>query len=251
MRPLVFFLLLVLSGCIRPSDPVWTTIPSTSQLLSHLAATAGRYSTLDGVATVSLTMGEKFFSSQQFLLLEKPDHLRTDVLTGFGQLVLQLGSDGEELSVFINHTVPGRFLRGPASYENISRFFHIPLATEELLALLLFDPPIFAYQESRVEIGADTVTLILTADKNRQELLFDQQLQLIGCRYFNGSEKYLSVNYKKFSTPTGFPYIIDIVLPLEQTQVKVRFSELKLNETIDGIRFHLQKPDNILLEELL
>jgi len=34
-------------------------------------------------------------------LLQKPNRLRADVLTGFGQLILQMTSDGEILSVFL------------------------------------------------------------------------------------------------------------------------------------------------------
>ena len=250
MRWLIFFLLIVLTGCIRPSEPVWTEIPTAEQLLTKLASESNRYSSLDGAAKVSLTTGEKYFSSQQFLLLQKPNRLRTDVLTGFGQLVLQMTSDGEILSVFLNTTVPGRFLRGPASYENIFRFVRVPLATDDLLALLLYDPPLIGYQHRKVEVAADILTLILSGSDDRQELLFDQQLQLIGCRYFTAGEKYLSVEYQKFSKINKFPHIIKITMPLEQTRVKVKFSELKVNGSIALAQFQLQNPMNIPIEVL-
>lgn len=250
MRWLILFLLVVLTGCIRPSEPVWTEVPTAEQLLIKLASESNRYVSLDGTASVSLTTGEKYFSSEQFLLLQKPNRLRADVLTGFGQLILQMTSDGEILSVFLNTTVPGRFLRGPASYENIFRFVRIPLAVEDLLPLLLYDPPLIAHQYRRVETASKTLTLILSAGDDRQELLFDRQLQLIGCRYFRDGEKYLSVDYQKFSNENEFPYTIKIAMPLEQTQVKVKFSELKVNESIDITQFQLTKPVNIPMEAL-
>ena len=250
MRWLIFFLLVLLTGCIRPPEPVWTEIPTAEQLLTKLASESGRYSSLDGVASVSLTTGDKYFSSQQFLLLQKPDRLRTDVLTGFGQLILQMTSDGEILSVFLNNTVPGRFLRGPASYENIFRFVRVPLAIEDLLTLLLYDPPLIVHQHSRVELSSETLTLILSGSDNRQELLFDRQLQVIGCRYFSSGEKYLSVDYQRFSEENKFPHTIKIAMPLEQTQVKVKFSELKVNMSIDIDQFQLKQPANIPIETL-
>ena len=249
--PYILFLLVALTGCIRPPEPVWTEIPTAEQLLVKLASESGRYSSLDGAASVSLTAGEKYFSSEQFLLLQKPNRLRADVLTGFGQLILQMTSDGEMLSVFLNTTVPGRFLRGPASYENIFRFVRIPLAAEDLLTLLLYDPPLIAYQHSSVEIVSETLTLLLSGSDDRQELLFDRQLQLIGCRYFRSGEEYLSVDYQKFSKENEFPHTIKIAMPLEQTRVKVKYSELKVNGGIDITQFQLKKPANIPIEPLL
>lgn len=250
MRWLIFLMLLGLTGCIRPAEPVWTELPSAELLLAKLASAAGRYSSLDGAASVSLTSGDNFFSSQQFLLLQKPNRLRADVLTGFGQLVLQMTSDGDNLSVLLNTTVPGRFLSGPASYENVSRFVRIPLATGDLLSLLLYDPPLIDQHHTKVETSAEVLMLSLVGHNVRQELLFDRQLQLIGCRYFKSGQEYLSVDYQKISVENNFPYLITIAMPLEQTQVKVKFSELKLNQTINVARFHLKKPANIPLEPL-
>ena len=249
MRWLCFFVLLGLTGCMLQQKPVWTEVPTAEQLLAKLSS-SGRVSSLDGAASVGLTTGEKYFSSQQFLLLQKPDRLRADVLTGFGQLILQMTSDGDHLSVLLNTTVPGRFFRGPASYENIFRFVRVPLAAKDLLTLLLYDPPLIDYQDSKTTMTSGTLKLVLSGKDNRQELLFDHQIQLVGCYYYRDGEKYLAVDYQKFAENTHFPWIIKIAMPLEQTRVKVSFSELKVNGEIDVTQFHLQKPDNILLESL-
>ncbi len=250
MRGLILFLLVLLSGCIHPSEPVWTEIPTAEQLLVKLASESGRYSSLDGTASVSLTTGEKYFSSQQFLLLQKPNRLRADVLTGFGQLILQVASDGKTLSAFLNTTVPGRFLRGPASYENIFRFIRVPLAVEDLLPLLLYDPPLIAYQNSSVAVSSGGLTLTLAGGNTHQELLFDRQLRMIGCRYFRNGEKFLSVDFKNLSGVDMFPHQVVIDLPLEQTRVNVKFSDLQVNTSIDVARFALKEPTNIPIENL-
>ncbi len=250
MRKLCFLLLVLLAGCIKPPEPVWTEVPGPDYLLSRIAAEAGRYRTLDGAAKVSLTTGDQFFSSQQFLLLEKPDHLRVDVLTGFGQLILQLTSDGDLLSVFLNNTVPGRFLQGPASDENISRFIRVPLAVDDLLALLLYDPPLIAFQQSGTEVRAGTLVLVLIGDGSHQEIVFNDQLQLIGCRYSVAGKKQLEVSYRRFVSPEGFPLDVEIEIPQEETRVKIKFSELKVNGGIDTELFRLQKPENLTVEVL-
>ncbi len=249
MRWLVVFLLILLTGCIHRPVPVWTEIPATQELLASVSANSRRYTSLDATASVSLTTGIKFFPSQQFLLLEKPDHLRTDVLNGFGLLLLQLASDGETLSVFLNTTVPGRFFRGPANYKNLYRFIKVPLAVEDLLALLLYGPPLIAHQNETIAVSTKFLTLTLSGDNNnRQELLFDHQFKLIGCRYFSGGGKYLVVDYQNFSPQNQFPQRIKIMMPLEKIRVKLELSELKVNATIDPARFSLKKHANIPIE---
>lgn len=250
MRWLFLGLLIGLFGCAPKVSDRWAEIPPAENLLAQLAAQSGRYSTLDAAAAVHLTAKGKYFPSRQFLLLERPDHLRTDVLTGFGQLVLQLTSDGEELAVFLNHTVPGRFLHGPASYDNISRFVRIPLATKDLLAILLYDPPVVAFNESRVELSSDRLMLVLAGGLSRQELVFNEQLRLIGCRYFQQDKLQLSVEYSKISEEDLFPRRLIVEIPAEETRVKLTYSELELNGRIDSQRFRLKQPDGSIVEAL-
>jgi len=251
MRWLVVFLLILLNGCIHRPEPVWTEIPTAQELLDSVSANSKRYTSLDATANVSLTSGIKFFPSQQFIFLQKPDHLRTDVLSGFGLLLLQLASDGETLSVFLNTTVPGRFFRGPASYENLYRFTKVPLAVEDFLTLLLYGPPLITYQDSTITVSRKNLTLTLSGhNNNRQELLFNRQFKLIGCRYFTNEENYLTVDYQKFSNKNQFPQRIKIMLPLEKIRVKLELSELKVNASIDPTRFSLKKHAKLPIEEL-
>lgn len=250
MRLLIYLIILGLSGCVGVSKPVWTEVPTAEELLNQLAVDAGQYFSLDGEASVSLTTKDKYISSQQFLSLQQPDYLRVDALTGFGQLIIQVASDGETLSVFLHTTVPGRFFRGPASDKNISRFIRVPLAVKDFLPLLLYSPPIIAFQDSRVETSSKGLSLILSDGLREQQLFYNQQLQLTGCSYFKDGKKVLAVEYSNFSADNKFPYTIKVLIPQEQTRVKLAFSELKLNESIDKARFCLEKPENLLLEPL-
>ena len=250
MRWLLILVFLILAGCIRTPAPEWHEIPTADQLLAQLEVTANSYATLDGVASVGLTRVGKYLPSQQFLLLQKPNRLRTDALTGFGQLILQLTADGKELAVFLNTTVPGRFFRGPASTENISRFIRIPLVVPDLVSLLMYSPPLIATEAKAVEIIAGQLRLKLQAGDRTQELYFNQQLQVVGCQYAQGDETYLTITYDRFAEVTSFPQTIIIELPLEETRIKVKFSELQLNASIAPDKFNLRKPDNIKLELL-
>jgi outer membrane lipoprotein-sorting protein len=245
-----FLLLLLLAACARPDKPVWTELPSVEALLQQLAETTGRVDSLDAAASVNLTVQGKFFSSQQFLLLEKPDRLRADVLTGFGQLILQLASDGQELSVSTNTTVPGRFYRGPATTENLVRFTRIPLATRDMLRLLLYDPPLIDYRQSEILPAGDGLLLKLDGPELRQELRFNPQLQLVACRYYSEGQEILEVLYQKIDKERIFPETIRLTVAAENTKAAIKFSELQLNVEIPAERFRVKKPDNVAVEVL-
>lgn len=246
----ILLLLLFLTACAKAPQPVWTELPSSTELLQQFGKTTGKVASLDGAATVGLTVDGKYFSSQQFLLLEKPDRLRADVLTGFGQLILQLSSNGQELAVFTNTTVPGHFYRGPATAENVSRFTRIPLAPEDMVRLLLYDPPLIEFRQAVVVAENGQLLLRLENPQLRQELLFDNQLQLAGCRYFSNDELLLEVLYQKLDEEKLFPRIVRLHLLAEQTKATLKFSELQLNVEIPPERFQLKVPANIPVENL-
>lgn len=250
MRWLALVAFLVVLGCAPRLPDRWLEVPPADQLLARLGDQAGKFTSLDAAAAVKLTTGSKFFSSQQFLLLERPNRVRADVLTGFGQLALQLASDGERLAVFLNNTVPGRFLYGPASDANLMRFIRIPLAAEDLLAILLYDPPLIDYNTSRTLVTDNRLELILEHPGSQQLVVFDENLRVVGCRYWIQKKLVLEVEYEKFKNEADFPARVSIGIPVEDTRVVLNFTELQLNTLIDSARFSLEQPKNSLLEAL-
>ncbi len=250
MRWFIVLLIVGLTGCMQPQKPIWTDVPTADQLLQKLAADAGRYDSLDGAATVSLSTDERYLSTEQFLLLQRPNRIRIDALTGFGQLIFQMTSDGDVLSALLNTSVPARFLQGRASDENIARFIQVPLAMRDLLPILLYDPPLISFQTSEVGVTSHGLTLTLRGENNRQEIYFDQQLRLSGCRYVRDGRDTLSVEYLKISESEVFPYDIRVKIPPQHARIRLKFSEILLNSNIAATKFTLLKPANSLMEPL-
>jgi hypothetical protein len=120
-----------------------------------------------------------------------------------------------------------------------------------MLRLLLYDPPLISYQQHTVSVVDGQLLLRLTADTQEQELLFDQQLRLVGCRYFSQAERFLEVRFEKIDSLEQFPSRIKIELPAEQTTLALDFSDLQLNVDIAAERFRLLQPANLPLEPLL
>ncbi len=120
------FLVFLLTACAGPR-PQLPSVPAAEVLLRKLEETGQRWQQLDAAAEVGFKRNGKSLSSRQFMLLEKPDRLRVDVLSFFGQPVLQLTVDQGELQVFLGTTTPGQYYRGPASDEVLARFTRLPL----------------------------------------------------------------------------------------------------------------------------
>ncbi len=249
MRFWLLLVVLALSGCLRPSAPVWTVVPDAKELISRLQTSAENYQSLDVAAQVNLTSGGNFYSTQQFILVEKPNLLRSDVLTGFGQLVMQLATDGDEFSVFLYTSIPGKFYRGQASRDNLSRFIRIPLRVEDLVALVLYSPPLISFDLADVVVSGSDLLLSLRGDGQVQKVRFNSQLQLVEVSYLCDQQLLLRTSYKDFDA-SGFPLEMIIEAPVDETRVRLSLAELVLNPSLDAARFRLKKPANVIEESL-
>ncbi len=239
----VLSLLMLLSGCAAPR-PQLPPAPESQALLQQLALTGHRWQQLDAAAKVGFQRDGKYFSTQQFILLEKPARLRVDVLSLFSQLALQLTVDQGELQVYLNTTVPGQFYRGPASDALLARFTRLPLAATELVRLLLYDPPQTDYQTIALEMTKDRYLLRLISGEREQQFWFDAQLRLRRCVSLRSAESLLIVDYDQIDKNDGFPRRVQIEMPQQQTKVTVTFSEVRLNSPAKAGRFQLTPPAN-------
>lgn len=242
---LLLFLLLFMSACARPPAPLWTDVPAPEVLVERLSSRSGQFSSLDAAATVSVTTEGRHVSSQQFIMAEFPDRVRVDALTGFGQLIMQLATDGDVMTVFLNTTNPPRFYRGVATVENFSRFVRLPLPPELLVAVVLYDPPVLDYQEAQVRSSGTDLELHLVDGLFKQIFYFDGQFNVIGTDYIQAQEVVFSVAYSRFSAADDFPRRIELRVPPEDAVLAMRITELVLNTTIPVSRFSLQVPDGI------
>ena len=238
--PLLVFLLV---GCAAPR-PQLPPAPEAKILLQQLDRSSQRWQQLDAAAKVGIERDGKSLSTQQFMLLEKPDSIRVDVLSLFSQLALQLTVSQGEIQVFLNTTVPGQFYRGPASDDLLARFTRLPLAAPELVRLLLYDPPHADYQTVAVETSEDRYLLRLDRGDREQQFWFDGQLQLRRCLYLRNAEPLLIVDYAKIDQIDGFPRRVQIEMPPQATRVTINFSELRLNKPAKSGRFQLSPPAN-------
>jgi outer membrane lipoprotein-sorting protein len=243
---------LLLGSCApRPPAPL-PLAPGMEQTLLDRVAEIGRaFGTVRGVAKVRIETGEKTLASTQVLLAEKPDLLRAEVLSPFGQPVLLAASDGAEIYLLVPGK--GKFYRGAASMQNLERVFRVPLQLTDLVHILLYQVPIGSYEGRKLTVN-DRGEYVLTLGGpggRREELVFDGELRLVGANYFLGEEPLLRVGYGRFNGGSpAFPESISLEMPAQKASATVVFSDVETNVAIPAERFRLTPPKGVEVEPL-
>jgi outer membrane lipoprotein-sorting protein len=249
MRLLLVLLICLLAACApihapkpAPAPPLTAGLART--LLERLAADARAFDSLKGLAKVRVTSSGRSFAASQVLLAEKPNHLRTEVLSPFGQPMLLMATNGIDLEVL--EPSRGRFYRGKASPANLRRFTRLPLALTDLVHLLLYQVPLLGQRTGAVAAMPGGLYRLRLKGKGEQELFFDTALHLVRTAYYRGGKLELQVRYGKFTDgPHPFPHEIKLELPAQKASVSLSFSDVQTNMTMPEGRFALTPPAGI------
>ena len=244
MRIAASLLLLVLTACVpRPPAPAVPAVaPQVSEeiLLEGLAQNARAFQSLQGLAKVRVNAGGKSLSATQVLLAEKPDRFRAETLSPFGQPLLLMATDGQEMDVMIPSE--GRFYRGEASPKNVQRFTRLPLQVTDLVHLLLYETPVIGHGERTLAAGEEgDYLLTLFGESGRlQRLRFDAALHLVESAYFRDDVLQLRVTYDQFQGDLHpFPRSVFLEMPALKAEGSLAFSEVRTNVAIPPERFTL------------
>lgn len=244
MRFSLLLLVFLLAACAplhAPPPPLSAGMART--LLARLDADARAFHSLQGLAKVRVHSGDRSFSASQVLLAKKPDRLRSEVLSPFGQPMLLMATDGRELEIQV--PAEGRFYHGPATPAHLQRFTRLPLHLDDLVHLLLYQVPLVGRNRPQVAaLRGGLYRLRLQGEGGeRQELFFDTQLRLLRTAYYREGKLLLLVRYGGF-TGGGhpFPGSIDLEMPPEKTRASLEFSEVQTNVALPADRFVLTPP---------
>jgi hypothetical protein len=244
MRIAASLLLLVLTACVpRPPAPAVPAVAlqvSEEILLEGLAQNARAFQSLQGLAKVRVNAGGKSLSGTQVLLAEKPDRFRAETLSPFGQPLLLMATDGQEMDVMIPSE--GRFYRGEASPKNVQRFTRLPLQVTDLVHLLLYETPVIGHGERTLAAGEEgDYLLTLFGESGRlQRLRFDAALHLVESAYFRDDVLQLRVTYDQFQGDLHpFPRTVFLEMPALKAEGSLAFSEVRTNVAIPPERFTL------------
>jgi hypothetical protein len=120
----------------------------------------------------------------------------------------------------------------------------MPLPPTALIDILLWQPPLVAFQElSTFRTAGGGWRLLLVAGPLRQELTFDAAERLEHVRYFSGDALQLQVDYAGFAESMSVPRQIRLEQPPFAMQTSLDFSEIAVNQPLPAGRFTLVPPN--------
>jgi len=248
IRLLLAILPLLLAACaVRPVAPPPITPPvSVANLLERLADNATAFTSLEGVAKVRISTEARTQSVTEVLFAEKPDRLRLETLSPFGQPLLVMVTDGKQIEVLVPGE--GKLYRDDFSLAHLQRLTRLPLQLTDLVHLLLYQVPVIGHERQSVAPVADGEILLtlFAAEGRRQELRFDRLLRLTGAAYYRDDELLLQVAYDRFTDESRpFPLTASLAMPASKTEATVAFSEVQTNLAIPAERFRLTPPPGV------
>ncbi len=238
---------LALSACARPMAPPAEKIPPDMGeiLLQKLKDHAADFDSLSALARVRMSSESRTMGGRQVLLAEKPNRLRAEVLSPFGQPLLILATDGSE--VYVWDISEGKLYRGNASSGTIQRLLGLPIKLMDLIGILLYDPPLISHEQPVVfpAEGGGYLMILRGEDEWEQRMLFDRDLNLTKADFYHHENPVVLTEYADFDSEHSFPLKISVGMPERSAEASLSFSELKLNPHLPRERFTLEPPQGV------
>ena len=183
-------------------------------------------SSIQGLASVKVKAPLTSVNGTQVILAQKPDKLRAETLSPFGVPLLTLATDAGQLSVLL--PAQNLYYTGTANPQNMDLFVHLPLPVDDLVGLLLHQPPLMpAWKEQAFARPEGGWLLVRHSTLRRQELVFDPAQRLVAVSFFEDNDLLIKVEYAQFTAPPpGFPTLITLDLPAKYATIRLEFSEI-------------------------
>lgn len=239
------------------------TDPKT--LLGQHAKAGGGFDALRVEARVEQWGKKGRIRGTVWMLLERPDRVRFDVMTQLGPVSI-LTSDGERFQLL--DLRESRFIEGPTCASNIAGLIGISLEAEDVLKLLIGEVPrISADSESMECRGGEYVVSRSAPDGTRQEIalsvrgdardvpLDEQRFHLVRSEVFapSGKTKW-RVTYDDYAPVAGassepqLPRTIRFVDEGHGVDTRIVVKSLTINPSIPQDAFQQVAPDGLVPE---
>ena len=251
---ILYCFLFVLPQCAhlkRPTPQSVYQVCSSQKILQEFKEEENTFTCLKGIAKIRVESPEEKFSVKEIIIAKRPQCLRLETLNPLGQPLFFIVTDGKELSLF--SPSENKFYRGVASRKNVSLFFHVNLGLEETVSIILGKVPLIDYDAEQAECqmeGDFYVLKLSTRDKKFKQIIkvrHSDQKVVESDTYMQGEGLVRTTKFRRYKKAgeTFLPREITVVLPRDETRVKINYKEIELLSEIDPDQFRLIPPQEI------
>ena len=242
---------ITLLGCPRTPvrKPNTAPLPKPEEALQLLKKGAADRRSLRALGKVTYFGKEGRVRVKAALLAERPGSFRVETISPFEQPIDTMTCDGERLWLLSQ----GRLREGPATPENIARLLPLLMRPEEVVSTLLGGVPLGdSFQVRSLEWAEDQVHWLLSMENNFKEvglLKIDPARKVVEEMSLTGPDGKvrLKVDFDGFELAeqtgaTEFPRKIQIEMPEEKMDVKIKLVEFEVNVPLQKTLFKLNPP---------
>jgi hypothetical protein len=233
-----------LLACARVPPPELQADPA--ELLTRLEAAQARVRSVRGTARVGISAPGQSGSTDAFLVAERPDRLRIEVMDFFGNVAAVLASDGERLA--LHDARSAAFYRGRPTAEAVSSLLPLALPPDELVAILCGAAPVRPGAPASVEPRDGRVVLTVGAGAEAEELALGAELAVEEARLppgGPGGAPGYALEFGLFRHHAGrrFPTEMALTAPEPRARVTLAWKgDLEVNRPSDPGLFRLDPP---------
>lgn len=235
-----------------PPIPLQAVKPEAEYLLALLEKRNEAVRTLEGKLHNKIINSTGKKASSQLILLKKPSSLRIDVLTPFGNPALTLVTDGERVD--LHYHSKNRFFSGLAGSRRLARMLASNLAVKDLVVILSGEIPLIDFDNDKTTVNIEGRLFKLGLENSgaREEIFFEPSGMhpVKGIIYGPEDKTVLSVTLEDYKEVegTGFPMSIDLSIPAENYEMKIKYESVVFNEYTGSEAFDLIPPEGVLIE---
>jgi outer membrane lipoprotein-sorting protein len=241
-----------LSGCVKQrviaEQAADISFRTDVDYLEVIDERFSKLNTFQGKGKLKISNSKKSDSATGIFVIKKPDSIRLESFSVFGQAVFFLASNYDSFSVFIPSE--NNYYTGQNTLENIKKV--LPLDTS------IKDFSYYLIGEFRKDEGDNAIVKFLEdrkiykiyfyGDENKV-IYFDPEFSVIKkCVVYDSEEEIKSlITYSEFEDVDGImlPMHISIKFPRLDARIEVDYDEITLNESIKSKLFVLDTPDDV------
>jgi len=237
---------ILLAGCPRPAlrfGPAGE-VSDPEVLLRALKERSGTLYSLVGGGNLSVKTPRGGGNAGLNVAAQRPARLRAELLGFFNSPILVLATDGERME--ISQTDKGTFSEGPATARSLSRVVQVAMEPQDLVSLLLGDPPILPGSSPRgLRIDAERRAYALTLVSGQRTEVIYQDLETllpVGAEIDGADGWRVEFSDLQSHGDANVPNKILLFSSDGSTELRLTYRKVRVNLMIQDDLFELTRP---------
>lgn len=226
-------------------------IKDAHQLLKLTSQAEGQIVGVTGDARLKINSRQGSGSVSLFVAVSRPSFVHLETLGFFGKPQAVLVSDGARFGLY--QADQGKYYRGPASPQNLSRFLPLVRPIPELVQLMLGQAPRLPAKAASLQLDLQSRTYLVTlvSDGVVQRLWVEPSNYRVRKSEIPGADGY-QVEFDDFESAgaTAYPRQIKLSARNPPTRLELQYKDVRVNEAVDPALFEIVPPAGVPVIEV-